>query len=140
MKWFWIAVILYALGAVGDNLFTYKYVVVEHRFIEANPFTAPRIFTQSLWVWFVYDFIALALTLVIAYGIRRLLLWLSRNDPLPVKARIAGIASKYWVIIMVVGIVRFLPVIHNLLLLLFGYESPLSIMVYELGRYMGVTP
>ena len=138
--WLWISVILYVLGAVGDNLFTYRYVVIEQKLFEANPFTAPRIYTQPLWVWFVYDFIALALTLVIAYGIRRLLLWLSRNDPPPVKARIAGIASKYWVIIMVVGIVRFLPVIHNLLLLLFGYESPLSIMVYELGRYMGVTP
>jgi len=139
MKPLLIAVVLFVLGAVGDNLFTYKYVVVEHRFYEANPFTAPRIFTQPLWIWFVYDFIALVLTLAIAYGYYKFMVWLSRNDPPLRRARILRIASKYWVIVFVVAVIRFLPLIHNLLLLCFGYESPLSVMI-ELGKYMGVAP
>ena len=103
MKWLRFAIILYILVALGDNLLTYRCVILERRFY-------------------------------------RLLLWLSRNDPPLRRARILRIASKYWVIVFVVAVVRFLPVVHNLLLLCFGYESPLSVMIFELGKYMGVAP
>jgi len=140
LKWLWTAVVLYVLGAVGDNLLTYRYVVVEHRFVEANPFVAPRVYSQPLWLWFVYDFVALAITFAITFGCYKLIVWLSRNDPPMRRARVLRIASKYWTIVMVAGVVRFMPVVHNLLLLCFGYESPLSVMIFELGKYMGVAP
>ena len=140
MKWLIFSIILFIIGSLGDNFLTYKYVVLERKFFEANPFTAPRVYTQPLWMWFVYDFIALALTLAVAFGYRNLMVWLSRNDSPMKRARVLRIASKYWVIVMVVAVVRFMPVVHNLLLLCFGYESPLSIMVFELGKYMGVAP
>lgn len=123
-----IAVALFIIGSIGDNLLTYKYVVVEGVYGEANPFTASRIFSQPLWMWFVYDFAGLVAVVALALGYRVLMLWLSRRDPLWRRERIRRIASKYWVIVMVVAGIRLLPVVHNLLILAFGVESPLPVV------------
>jgi len=100
-------------------------VVVTGRYREANPFAAPFI-VQPLYMWFLRDFAFLALAVAASLGCRKLILWLSRNDPPPRRARIARAASRYWVIVFATSTVRLLPMIHNLLLLLFGYESPLT--------------
>jgi len=137
LKWLRLAAVLYAIGAIGDNLLTYKYVVVEHRFYEANPFTAPRVYTQPLWMWFIYDFIGFVLALAIAFGYYKLMHWLSRRDPPSRRARVLRIASKYWVIVLVISVIRFLPVIHNVLLVFFGIETPLSELPYFLSKFLG---
>jgi len=134
------SIILFIIGSLGDNFLTYKYVVLERKFFEANPFTAPRVYTQPLWMWFIYDFAGLLLTLAIAFGYYKLMLWLSRRDPPWKRARIVRIASKYWLIVLIVAVLRFSPVVHNLLLICFGYESPLPNIAYEIGKFMGVAP
>jgi len=137
LRWLRLAVVLYSLGALGDNLLTYKYVVVERRFYEANPFTAPRVYTQPLWMWFLYDLAAFVFALVAALGYYRLMLWLSRRDPPSRRARILRVASKYWAIVLFISIIRFLPVIHNVLLIYFGIETPLSELPYFLSKFLG---
>jgi len=128
-----IAIVLFLLGSLGDNLLTYKYIVLEHRFSEANPIAESRIFVQPLWMWFVYDFVDLVITLGLAFGYYRLMLWYSRKKPLWKRKKILKIASKYWIIVFVVAIIRVLPVIHNVLLLCFGIETPLPKPLYVLG-------
>jgi len=120
-----VAVLLFVIGSVGDNLTTYWMVVVTGRYREANPFAAPFI-VQPLYMWFLRDFAFLALAVAASLGCRELILWLSRNNPPPRRARIIRAASRYWIIVFAVGIVRLLPMIHNLVLLGTGYESPLS--------------
>jgi len=120
------SMIVYVLGTAWDYLLTYKYVVVEGRFMEANPFLRDFIYANQLWMWFLRDFLSLVLIVAVAWGYRWLILYLSRNKPPARRARLTWIASKYWVIVMVVGIVRLLPGVHNTLLIVFGWESPLS--------------
>jgi len=136
--WLWLAAVLFALGSLGDNLLTYKYIVLERRFYEANPIVAARIYTQPLWIWFIYDFIGFMVALALAFGYYRLMHLLSRRDPPWKRERVLRIASKYWVIVLGVAIVRFLPVIHNILVICFGIETPLPNLFYFFGRFLGL--
>jgi len=117
---------VYILGTVCDYLLTYKYVVVEGRFTEANPFLRDFIYANPLWMWFLRDFLFLVLIVAAALGYRWLILYLSRNEPPARRARLTWIASKYWVIVMAAVAVRLLPGVHDMLLIVFGWESPLS--------------
>jgi len=120
------SMMVYILGTVCDYLLTYKYVVVEGRFMEANPFLRDFIYVNPLWMWFLRDFLFLVLIVAAALGCRWLILHLSRNEPPARRARLTWIASKYWVIVMAVAVVRLLPGVHNVLLIVFGWGSPLS--------------
>jgi len=120
------SVIIYIFGTISDDLLTYKYVVVDHRLVEATPFARNFVYSEPLWMWFVRDFVFLAIAIAIALGYRKLILYLSRNDPPARKDKLERLASKYWVILLVVAVIRMLPGIHNTLLVVFGWESPLT--------------
>ena len=129
-----LAILLFAVGSVTDNLMTYWLVVVRGVFSEANPFVAPFIYSQPLYMWFLRDFAFLALIIVASLGYKKLMLYLSGNEPPARRARVVKVASYYWVPVFTVSAVRILPVIHNVLLITTGYESPLpKIPFYMLG-------
>ena len=132
-----IAVLLFVVGSIADNLMTYWLVVVRGDFFEANPFTAPFIYSQPLYMWFVRDFAFLTLIIAASLGYKQLMLYLSRNDPLSRRARIIRIASRYWVIVLTVAAVRLLPAIHNVLVVATGYESPLSLFPIYMFNLLG---
>lgn len=128
-----IPVLLYVVGATGDNLLTYWFVVVRRDFYEANPFVAPFIYSHPLYMWFLRDLAALALVIALALGYRKIILTLSP----PNRARLFRIASKYWIIVLAASIARILPVIHNLLLIFFGIETPLSKLPLLIAKLLG---
>jgi len=121
-------VLLFAVGSATDNLMTYWLVVVRGDFCEANPFVASFVYSQPLYMWFVRDFVFLALTIAISLGCKRLILWLSRSDPPSRRAGIAKMAFRHWIIVLTVAVARLLPAIHNVLLVATGYESPLPLI------------
>jgi len=120
------SVVVYTIGAVYDYLLTYEYVVVKGEFVELNPFMKNFIYTAPLWMWFLRDFLFLGIIVAFALGLRYLILSSSKNEPPMVKAKLERIASKYWVIVAAVAVVRLLPGIHNTLLIVFGFETPLN--------------
>ena len=132
MRWLRISVALYAAGSVLDNLLTWWFVVIEKRFYEANPFAAPYVYTEPLYMWFVRDALFFLFVVAIGFGYRYLMDFLSRRDPPDVRAKVLRVASRWWVIPLVAAVLRILPVIHNTLALL-GIETPLP-RVYDLLR------
>jgi len=132
-----IAVLLFVAGSVADNLMTYWLVVVRGDFLEANSFTAPFIYSQPLYMWFVRDFAFLVLIIAASLGYKQLMLYLSRNDPPSKRAKIIRIASRYWVIVLTVATIRLLPAIHNALVIVVGYESPLSRFPIYMSKFLG---
>lgn len=108
--------VLYVIGALGDNIFTYYYVCVLGVFSEANPFRAHQVYTQPLWMWFIRDLLMLAIAIALTFLYKKLM----ERD-----TRTLRLADRAWVILAVVAITRFIPVVHNLLVL-FGVRSPLA--------------
>ena len=130
LRWVAGSAILFAAGSVVDNLLTYWFVVAEGRFFEANPFTAPFIYSQPLYMWFVRAVLFYLFAVAIGLVYRYLMHFLSRGYPPDVRAEALKMASRWWVIPFVVAVIRILPVIHNTLALL-GIETPLP-RVYDL--------
>ena len=124
MRWLLLSSIFYVIGSIIDNLTTYWLVIVEGRFQEANPFIAPFIYTQPLYMWFIRDALFFLLIVAIALGCRYLIDYLSRRDPPERRARNLKIASRWWIIVLVASIARLYPVAHNCLVLM-GFEPPL---------------
>jgi len=118
---FVIFIILYIVGALVDDVLTYRYVVELRMFAEANP---TNIFVNSglpLWAWIAIDmFILLAILamyrLYIAYMDRR---GVGRIGRIVAYASLASLTA-----------IRMLPAIHNTLLLFFGIETPLPRILY----------
>ena len=131
------AILLFVAGSVADNLMTYWLVVARGVYSEANPFVAPFIYSQPLYMWFVRDFAFLALIIAASLGYKQLMLYLSRNDPPSKRARINRIASRYWIIVLTVATIRLLPAIHNVLVVATGYESPLSQFPTYMSKFLG---
>jgi len=107
---------LYVASSLADNIFTYYYVRVLALLVEANPFRAYQVYTQPLWTWFIRDFIVLGIAIVVTFAYKKLM----ERDPRTIK-----FANMAWIILAVVAITRFIPVVHNLLVL-FGVRSPLA--------------
>ena len=109
-------VLLFLVGSVLDNLLTYRYVVLEHRFAEVNPFAAPFVYSRPLYTWFLRDAVGLLAVLGLYLAARAAL---ERLRP--------GWGSRATAVVAVPAIARIAPVVHNVLLLLFGIESPLTL-------------
>ena len=123
-----LAILLFVAGSVADNLLTYWLIFIRGDCFEANPFAAPFIYTQPLWMWFLRDFLGLGLIVAVSFAVKCFVLFLAEKTPPPSRGRIARVASKYWIIVLISAVARMLPAIHNMLLAVFGYESPLPII------------
>jgi len=108
--------ILYVIGALGDNIFTYYYVRLWRLFPEANPFREYQVYTQPLWTWFIRDFLMLGVAIALTFAYKKLM----ERDPRTIK-----LTDKAWVILAVTATARFIPVVHNFLTL-YGIDSPLD--------------
>lgn len=109
-----VAVVLFAVGSVVDNLITYYLVVVAGVARELNPLARSFIFTHPLWMWFLRDFIGFAIATIVGLAYWYLIDSSTRRF--------------WWVIPLVVGVCRLLPAIHNVLAII-GYETPLYRLV-----------
>jgi len=118
-----LSVLIYIVAACADNLLTY-YCVVIGDYYEANPFAAVMVYSQPLWVWFLSDFLVIAAVVGVSYLYYTVF-------------RRYSVVARYWLIIFAVAIARLLPVIHNIVLLLTGYETPLPVAVQYIARCLG---
>jgi len=112
----------FTLGSVLDNVLTYEYVVAEGRFSEANPFLKEFIYIRPLWMWFLRDFTFLAAVTVTLWGLYRIS---ALTSP-----RASAVLSRWWVVLVVLSMLRILPAVHNLILVATGYETPLPQILY----------
>jgi len=118
---FVIFIILYIVGALLDDMLTYRYVVELRMFAEANP---TNIFVNSglpLWTWIAVDMLILLAILAlhklyITYMDRR---GVGRIGRIVAYASLASLTA-----------IRMLPAIHNVLLIFFGIETSLPRILY----------
>ena len=130
-----ISSVIYVLGAVLDNLLTYRYVVLERVFVEANPLAVERVYTAPLWLWFVEDFAVYLAVLAMVCGYCRLCLYAARRKPSKREWFIKEARVSWWILVAA-AIMRLLPVVHNTLVLLFGIETPFSTAVQIVGHFI----
>jgi len=118
---FTVFTILYIVGALADDLITYRYVVELRMFGEANP---TNIFVNSglpLWAWIAIDMLILLAILAlhklyITYMDRR---GVGRIGRIIAYASLASLTA-----------IRTLPAVHNILLIFFGIETSLPRILY----------
>lgn len=117
-----LSVVTFVTGFIGDDLSTYEYVVVEHKLREGNVFFASR-FGWPLWTWFLLDFIALLLVLLVSLGTERFVKTFSGGDP-----RVLRVAERSWIIVFSAGLVRVSAFLHNVVLYYTGFSPLLPIL------------
>jgi len=107
---------MYVIASFIDILTTYWGVIITKRFIEINPYILETIHNGSIYIWYAKDlwFITYVILLSILYHI--MTVQLSRRFPNFKGFKI--MAEKYWIIPLLIAILRFLPGIHNLILML----------------------
>ena len=121
---------IYGLGSLFDNSTTYIYAVKLGLYREANPLRIPVVYGYPLWMWFLVDFACLALILVASLLYRRMVLKFADKEANPKRrARHLWLAEKWWIAPAIMASLRLLPVIHNLLLIYFGFETPLPKLI-----------
>ena len=121
-----VTVCSYVLGAIIDNVLTYLYAVKVGLYREANPLRAPLVYGYPLWCWFLVDFACLAFILSVSLLYRRMVLrFACKEVDANKRRRHLWLAEKWWIAPAIMASLRLLPVIHNLLLIYFGVETPL---------------
>jgi len=117
---------IYGLGSLFDNSTTYIYAVKLGLYREANPLRIPVVYGYPLWMWFLVDFAFLALVLVASLLYRCMVLrFACKEVDADKRRRHLWLASKWWMAPAIMASLRLLPATHNLLLICFGFETPL---------------
>ena len=119
-----VAVLLYCLSALSDSLIS-VYMVSRLGFVELNPHMAPILGTST---HFVMETLAFLTLISLMYVMRRALLLAARKSD---QEAIRRVAERTWIMLLPPAVLRWIAVIHNLILLLTGWESPLS-LIYRL--------
>ena len=117
--------LLYIVASLLDTSFTYIYVVKLGIYAEANPFMAPIIFNYPPYIPFLLDLSTLMVVLASTLAYKRLAQCLG----------CINIAYRSWLIPAIICIARFLPVIHNFILISTGYETPLPQLIRHLWNH-----
>jgi len=119
-----ISVLLYGLASLLDSLISI-YMVCYLGFVEVNPYMAPVLGTPQ---HFAREVLALLTLVSLVYTARRTLLFIAEKSG---QKAIKGVAEKAWMVILLPVALRWSAVVHNTILLLTGWESPLS-LIYRL--------
>jgi len=111
-----ISINMYVVASFIDISTTYWGVIITKRFIETNPYVLEIIHDQAIYIWYVKDvwFITYVTLLSILYHI--MMVRLSMRFPNFKGFKV--MAEKYWMIPLLIAILRFLPGIHNLILMI----------------------
>jgi len=118
-------VLLYGLASLLDSLISI-YMVCCLGFVETNPNVAPVLGTPQ---HLVREALALLVLVSLVCATRRTLLFIAEKSGQEV---IRGVAEKAWAVVLLPAALRWSAVVHNTILLLTGWESPLS-LIYRLA-------
>ena len=122
----------YLAGALIDDVLTYLYVKLWGMYAEANPVIVMFWLDKPLWLWILRELFGLILAVAASVAYRRLadILIGRAEKPSPRALRLLTAMRRAWMWpLALAAVIRCLPAIHNILLIAFGYESPLSELV-----------
>ena len=120
----------YISGALVDNMLTYLYVGLWGLYVEANPVIALYWMDRPPWMWMARDLAGLLIALLASVSYRKFMdLLISVSGPNMVLSCMRGV--WLWPLCLA-AIIRCLPIVHNLLLIFFGVETPLADIIYRI--------
>ena len=114
----------YVLGATIDNLLTYLFVKLWGVYTEANPIVMLYWMDKPLWLWIVKDLTGLLIALFASISYWKLadfLISISRPNAVLILMKKAWLWPLY-----LATAIRWLPAVHNVLLVFFSIETPLA--------------
>lgn len=128
---------IYLVGALVDDALTYLYVKLWGIYAEANPIIALHLLDKPLWMWGLKELAGVAIAVAMCFGYRGLIesLIARISNPKPSKAcmKILNCMKDGWLWpLWLAAVIRLLPAIHNVLLIFFNVESPLSRIIEQM--------
>ena len=122
--------LMYIFGALVDNLLTYFYVKLWGIYLEANPIVMLYWINMPLWTWLMRELAGLLIALSASIAYRKFADYLiSKSYP----SRILTLLRRAWLWpFYLAATLRCLPAIHNVLLILFNVETPLTELLFKI--------
>jgi len=124
-------------GALVDDVLTYLYVKEWGIYVEANPIIISYWLDKPFWLWILRELVLVAIAIAMSFGYRKFIEYLmaktSNLKSSKTCMKIMNLMKRGWLWpLWLAAIIRIMPAFHNILLIFFGVETPLSKIINQI--------